>query len=123
MLNGNIQTMEMTERNYGLEMDKNPAYHIGHMYYNGELSPFDGKIALLMIGNNNTNLNANEMMNFYKLTHDYICDNQNDFDYRAVKSSGTSLYTLDSTILNQYEIFPLKNDLKSLRVKNQRNLI
>ena len=122
-LNGNIQTMEMTGRNYGLEMDKNPAYHIGHMYYNGELSPFDGKIALLMIGNNNTNLNANEMMNFYKLTHDYICDNQNDFDYRAVKSSGTSLYTLDSTILNQYEIFPLKNDLKSLKVKNQRNLI
>ena len=119
-LNGNIQTMEMTERNYGLEMDKNPAYHIGHMYYNGELSPFDGKIALLMIGNNNTNLNANEMMNFYKLTHDYICDNQNDFDYRAVKSSGTSLYTLDSTILNQYEIFPLKNDLKSLKCKEPK---
>ena len=118
-LNGNIQTMEMTERNYGLEMDKNPAYHIGHMYYNGELSPFDGKIALLMIGNNNTNLNANEMMNFYKLTHDYICDNQNDFDYRAVKSSG-SLYTLDSTILNQYEIFPLKNDLKSLKGKEPK---
>ena len=119
-LNGNIQTMEMTERNYGLGMDKNPAYHIGHMYYNGELSPFDGKIALLMIGNNNTNLNANEMMNFYKLTHDYICDNQNDFDYRAVKSSGTSLYTLDSTILNQYEIFPLKNDLKSLKGKEPK---
>ena len=119
-LNGNIQTMEMTGRNYGLEMDKNPAYHIGHMYYNGELSPFDGKIALLMIGNNNTNLNANEMMNFYKLTHDYICDNQNDFDYRAVKSSGTSLYTLDSTILNQYEIFPLKNDLKSLKCKEPK---
>ena len=119
-LNGNIQTMEMTGRNYGLEMDKNPAYHIGHMYYNGELSPFDGKIALLMIGNNNTNLNANEMMNFYKLTHDYICDNQNDFDYRAVKSSGTSLYTLDSTILNQYEIFPLKNDLKSLKGKEPK---
>ena len=119
-LNGNIQTMEMTGRNYGLEMDKNPAYHIGHMYYNGELSPFDGIIALLMIGNNNTNLNANEMMNFYKLTHDYICDNQNDFDYRAVKSSGTSLYTLDSTILNQYEIFPLKNDLKSLKGKEPK---
>ena len=119
-LNGNIQTMEMTGRNYGLEMDKNPAYHIGHMYYNGELSPFDGKIALLMIGNNNTNLNANEMMNYYKLTHDYICDNQNDFDYRAVKSSGTSLYTLDSTILNQYEIFPLKNDLKSLKGKEPK---
>ena len=119
-LNGNIQTMEMTGRNYGLEMDKNPAYHIGHMYYNGELSPFDGKIALLMIGNNNTNLNANEMMNFYKLTHDYICDNQNDFDYRAVKSSGTSLYTLDSTILNQYDIFPLKNDLKSLKGKEPK---
>ena len=119
-LNGNIQTMEMTGRNYGLEMDKNPAYHIGHMYYNGELSPFDGKIALLMIGNNNTNLNANEMMNFYKLTHDYICDNQNYFDYRAVKSSGTSLYTLDSTILNQYEIFPLKNDLKSLKGKEPK---
>ena len=119
-LNGNIQTMEITGRNYGLEMDKNPAYHIGHMYYNGELSPFDGKIALLMIGNNNTNLNANEMMNFYKLTHDYICDNQNDFDYRAVKSSGTSLYTLDSTILNQYEIFPLKNDLKSLKGKEPK---
>ena len=119
-LNGNIQTMEMTGRNYGLEMDKNPAYHIGHMYYNGELSPFDGKIALLMIGNNNTNLNANEMMNFYKLTHDYICDNQNDFDYRAVKSSGTSLYTLDSTILNQYEIFSLKNDLKSLKGKEPK---
>ena len=119
-LNGNIQTMEMTGRNYGLEMDKNPAYHIGHMYYNGELSPFDGKIALLMIGNNNTNLNANEMMNFYKLTHDYICDNQNGFDYRAVKSSGTSLYTLDSTILNQYEIFPLKNDLKSLKGKEPK---
>ena len=119
-LNGNIQTMEMTGRNYGLEMDKNPAYHIGHMYYNGELSPFDGKIALLMIVNNNTNLNANEMMNFYKLTHDYICDNQNDFDYRAVKSSGTSLYTLDSTILNQYEIFPLKNDLKSLKGKEPK---
>ena len=119
-LNGNIQTMEMTGRNYGLEMDKNPAYHIGHMYYNGELSPFDGKIALLMIGSNNTNLNANEMMNFYKLTHDYICDNQNDFDYRAVKSSGTSLYTLDSTILNQYEIFPLKNDLKSLKGKEPK---
>ena len=119
-LNGNIQTMEMTGRNYGLEMDKNPAYHIGHMYYNGELSPFDGKIALLMIGNNNTNLNSNEMMNFYKLTHDYICDNQNDFDYRAVKSSGTSLYTLDSTILNQYEIFPLKNDLKSLKGKEPK---
>ena len=119
-LNGNILTMEMTGRNYGLEMDKNPAYHIGHMYYNGELSPFDGKIALLMIGNNNTNLNANEMMNFYKLTHDYICDNQNDFDYRAVKSSGTSLYTLDSTILNQYEIFPLKNDLKSLKGKEPK---
>ena len=119
-LNGNIQTMEMTGRKYGLEMDKNPAYHIGHMYFNGESSGFSGKIALLMIGNNNTNLNANEMMNFYKLTHDYICDNQNDFDYRAVKSSGTSLYTLDSTILNQYEIFPLKNDLKSLKGKEPK---
>ena len=101
--------------------DKNPAYHIGHMYFNGESSGFSGKIALLMISNNDdSDISISTLMNFYKLTHDYICDNQNDFDYRAVKSSGTSLYILDSTILNQYEIFPLKNDLKSLKGKEPK---
>ena len=116
-LNGNVQTLSLTGTNNGISMDKNPDYHIGHMYYRGESSPFDGKIALLMIGNNNTNLSINEMMNYYKLTHDYISDNQQDTNFKACKSSGTSLYTLDSSILNQYEIFPLKNDLKSLRGK------
>lgn len=115
-LNGNIQTMEMTGRNYGLEMDKNPAYHIGHMYYNGESSGFSGKIALLMISNNDdSDISISTLMNYYKLTKDYICDNQGDTQWRCVNSSSSNLYTIDSNIQNNYEIFPLQNDLKSLK--------
>ena len=115
-LNGNIQTMEMTGRNYGLEMDKNPAYHIGHMYFNGESSGFSGKIALLMISNNDdSDISISTLMNYYKLTKDYICDNQGDTQWRCVNSSSSNLYTIDSNIQNNYEIFPLQNDLKSLK--------
>ena len=55
-------------------------------------------------------------MTYYKLTKDYFSDTLMKNDNRGtVNISQTKLYTIDSNIQNNYEIFPLQNDLKSLK--------
>lgn len=52
------------------------------------------------------------MQNYYRTTKDYMIDNEYvDAGVKTVDFSQTSLFTIDPTIQNQFNIFPLQNDV------------
>ena len=115
MVNGTIDEFVPVNDGYSFTLDSTPNYNIGFSANNTSVSLFEGYIAVLLIANN-TEVGMNRLMTYYKLTKDYFSDTlmKND-DRGTVNVSQTKLYTIDSNIQNNYEIFPLQNDLKSLK--------
>lgn len=55
------------------------------------------------------------MNTFYRVTKDYIIDNQlKDDDTVSVDFSLSQIYTTDQEILSSFEIYPLQNHVKSI---------
>ena len=102
--------------------------NIGHKYNGSSTSNyFDGKIACIMLGKNRFLENPTPDK-FYRLTKDYIIDNEIvDSGVNAVDFSQTNVFTTDQSILDSFEIYPLQNNVVSLKGKrptkfNVRNL-
>ena len=115
MVNGTIDEFVPVIDGYSFTLDSTPNYNIGFSANNTNVSLFEGYIAVLLIANN-TEVGMNRLMTYYKLTKDYFSDTLMKNDNRGtVNISQTKLYTIDSNIQNNYEIFPLQNDLKSLK--------
>ena len=93
--------------------------NIGHKYM-GETScsyDFNGKIACLIFGRG-IYLENSTILKYYRLTKDYIINNQLiDEDAKTVDFSQTSLFTINQSILNMFEIYPLQNNVISLNGK------
>lgn len=92
--------------------------NIGHKF-DGYTSSFDftGKITGLLIGRR-TYLFNDTIVKFYRLTKDYIIDNQLvDGAAKTVDFSQTNLFTINQNILSMFDIYPLQNNVLSLTNK------
>ena len=93
--------------------------NIGHKFVGENLSSddFNGKIACLIFGRGSYLFNST-ILQFYRLTKDYIIDNQLiDGTAKTVDFSQTNLFTINQNILNMFEIYPLQNNVVSLNDK------
>ena len=93
--------------------------NIGHKYMGGTSCSYDfnGKIACLIFGRG-IYLENSTILKYYRLTKDYIINNQLiDEDAKTVDFSQTSLFTINQSILNMFEIYPLQNNVISLNGK------
>lgn len=91
-------------------------YHIGYRFDGS--NGYDGlecKIAALMIGKR-CQITSKQMQEYYSYTKDYIIGSSY-IDGNSVDFSATSVHNLSETMLNQFEIYPLHNSVKSLKGK------
>ena len=119
VLNSVRQSVSEQSEKYIFDQGVKTTYHIGHAYDNSSYSSFlSGKLALVMIGNNRY-IDIQQIINYYRLTKDYIIDNQMvDSMVSSVDFSQTNLHTIDSNIQNAFEIYPLQTSIKSLNGKS-----
>ena len=118
VVNSHRQTYKKQDPRIYVDCDPKPVMNIGHKF-DGVMSccDLDGKITGLMIGRR-TYLSNDIITKFYRLTKDYIIDNQLvDGVVRAVDFSQTNLFTIDQNILNMFDIYPLQNNVASLNGK------
>ena len=118
MLNSHRQVYTKSNPRLYVDCDSYPVFNIGHNF-NGKTcsNDFNGKIACLMIGRR-TYLSNDVVLKYYRLTRDYIIDNQLiDADAKTVDFSQTNLFTTNQSILNNFEIYPLQNHVVSLNGK------
>ncbi len=95
------------------------AYHIGYRF-NGT-SGFDALntiITALMIGCR-LPITSQDMQNFYNYTKDYLIGDSYLDDF-SVDFSATTTYNLSENMLNQFDIYPLQNDVMSLKGKKPK---
>lgn len=92
--------------------------NIGHKFDGANVgNDFSGKIACLIFGRGRY-LDNSTIIKFYRLTKDYIIDNQLvDGTAKTVDFSQTNLFTINQNILNLFEIYPLQNNVVSLNGK------
>ncbi len=91
-------------------------YHIGYRFDGS--NGYDGlecKITALMIGKR-CQITSKQMQEYYSYTKDYIFG-ASFMEGNSVDFSATSVHNLSETMLNQFEIFPLHNSIKSLKGK------
>ncbi len=113
-INGSTDTYKKENPSIVLDLETNPIYNIGHYYYGSGREYLSADIACLILGNN-TYITYDEMNTFYRVTKDYIIDNQlKDDDTVSVDFSLSQIYTTDQEILSSFEIYPLQNHVKSI---------
>lgn len=117
-LNAERSTLNVTNDIYEFDQGTNITYHIGHFYNNVSYSNYlKGKIALLSFGRNSS-ITVNKVVNYYKMTKDYIVDNQLvDDSVKTVDFSQSTIHTINQDILSSFEIYPLQSSVKSLNGK------
>lgn len=100
---------------YNFVFNGAPIYSIGHRIQDSSnAAPLLGYITGLMIGKRKA-LSYKEVEEYYKNTKDYLIDSILMVDNMKLFDFGSSiLYTDNQTILNNYKIFPLNNNFKSL---------
>lgn len=118
VVNAHRQTFKQQDPRIFVDCDPNPVMNIGHKF-DGYTSSFDftGKITGLLIGRR-TYLFNDTIVKFYRLTKDYIIDNQLvDGAAKTVDFSQTNLFTINQNILSMFDIYPLQNNVLSLTNK------
>lgn len=118
VVNGHRQIFKKQDPRIYVDIDPDPVYNIGHKFDGFSCSSdFNGKITGLMIGRRTYFLDET-VSKFYRLTNDYIIDNQLvDNDVKTVDFSQTNLFTLNQSLLDLFEIYPLQNNVTSLKGK------
>lgn len=115
VVNAHRQSCKIENPRLYVDCDPNPVMNIGHKF-DGHTSSndFSGKITGLLIGRR-TYLANDTILKFYRLTKDYIIDNQLvDETAQTVDFSQTNLFSIDQNILNMFDIYPLQNNVVSL---------
>lgn len=118
VVNAHRQTFKQQDPRIYVDCDPNPVMNIGHKF-DGYTSSFDftGKITGLLIGRR-TYLTNDTIVKFYRLTKDYIIDNQLvDGAAKTVDFSQANLFTINQNILSMFDIYPLQNNVLSLTNK------
>lgn len=118
VVNAHRQTYKKQDPRLYVDCDPNPVMNIGHKFDGRNSSnDFSGKITGLLIGRR-TYLSNDTITKFYRLTKDYIIDNQLvDGTAKTVDFSQTNLFTINQNILNMFDIYPLQNNVVSLNGK------
>lgn len=118
VVNAHRQTYKKQDPRLYVDCDPNPVMNIGHKFDGRNSSnDFSGKITGLLIGRR-TYLSNDTIIKFYRLTKDYIIDNQLvDGTAKTVDFSQTNLFTINQNILNMFDIYPLQNNVVSLTGK------
>lgn len=114
-LNSHFTTYTQSNPRLKVYLDSAPYYYIGSKYNGSSYSYFfTGKIASLYIGVNKY-LGANKVMEYYRMTKDYLIDNELiDTDVNGV-DFGVGRYTnFPQEEISSYKIFPLHNTVESL---------
>ena len=117
-VNAHTQTFKAVDPRIYVEIGTYPIYNIGHKYDGLNVTNvFSGKISCLLISARKY-LTLNQIYKYYRLSKDYIIDNQLvDLEVEAVDFGQTNLYTINQTIQNLFEIYPLQNSVLSLNNK------
>ena len=118
VVNAHRQTFKQQDPRIYVDCGPNPVMNIGHKFdgYNSSFD-FTGKITGLLIGRR-TYLFNDTIVKFYRLTKDYIIDNQLvDGATKTVDFSQTNLFTINQNILSMFDIYPLQNNVLSLTNK------
>ncbi|MCI9653808.1 MAG: hypothetical protein HFG91_05650 [Acholeplasmatales bacterium] len=111
----NAETKMFKKSNPRIIVEPNSGnYYIGYKY-NGTSATYglNSYITALMIGCKHY-MTIGDMQKFYRNTKDYIFGLSYLQD-NAVDFSATTLYNISETMLNQFDIFPLQNNVKSLK--------
>lgn len=114
-LNSHFTTYTQSNPRLKVYLDAATKYNIGAKYNGSTYSDFfEGKIASLYIGPNKY-LGINNIMEYYKVTKDYLIDNQLvDADVNGV-DFGVGRYTnFTKEDMENYKIFPFHNTVESL---------
>lgn len=119
-VNGRAQKYKKTDGHLNVLIGDNQYFDIGHFM----TSPTDDPIMFindyfditgLYIANKRM-LKQNEIYNYFRISKDYITDNQViEDDINTVDFSETSLLNVSANYQNQFDIFPLHNDVLSLK--------
>lgn len=118
VVNAHRQIYKKQDPRLYVDCDHDPVMNIGHKFDGHNSSnDFTGKITGLMIGRR-TFLTNDIVNKFYRLTKDYIIDNQLvDSEVKTVDFSQTNLFPINQDVLNMFEIYPLQNSVTSLNGK------
>lgn len=91
-------------------------YHIGYRFDGTKgYDSLECPITALVLGRR-FYLSSKQMQDFYSTTKDYILGNSY-LDEDSVNFSSTTIYNLSESMLNQFEIYPLQNNVTSLKGK------
>ncbi len=91
-------------------------YHIGYRFDGTKgYDSLECPITALVLGRR-FYLSSKQMQDFYSTTKDYILGNSY-LDEDSVNFSSTTVYNLSESMLNQFEIYPLQNNVTSLKGK------
>ena len=118
-LNAHQQTYKKQNPRLYVDCGFKSPMNIGHKFVGENLSSddFNGKITCLIFGRGRYLFNST-ILQFYRLTKDYIIDNQLvDGTAKTVDFSQTNLFTINQNILNMFDIYPLQNNVVSLNDK------
>lgn len=118
-LNAHQQTYKKQNPRLYVDCGFKSPMNIGHKFVGENLSSddFNGKITCLIFGRGSYLFNST-ILQFYRLTKDYIIDNQLiDGTAKTVDFSQTNLFTINQNILNMFDIYPLQNNVVSLNDK------
>ncbi len=114
-LNAKITKHKLSNKKYYASFS-NPLYSIGNKK-NSSTEAFNGKITCLNIFRR-ISISLDKVIKFYRLTKDYIIDNQLiDSNIKTVDFSQSTLYRNNNNNIEQFEIYPLHNCVKSLNNK------
>ena len=115
MLNTHIVKYDKSNPRLYVELDSYATYHIGCKYNGSTFSNFfTGKIAALFMGANKYT-NAKSIMEFYRITKDYLVDNLFiDNDVETVDFGVGRLLNFTKEDIQNYEIIPLHNSIDIL---------
>lgn len=115
VVNAHSQSCKIENPRLYVDCDPNPVMNIGHKFDGHTPSnDFSGKITGLLIGRR-TYLSNDTIVKFYRLTKDYIIDNQLvDETAKTVDFSQTNLFSINQNILSMFDIYSLQNNVVSL---------
>ena len=116
-LNANTQFYTTTGTLLDITLDTNPTYHIGRRYDGVDTEAFVGKIACLAIAPRWYSPYDN-IKKYYTITKDYIDDCQFvDGNLQTLDVSETVTLNLSNAITNEFEVYPLNNNVMSITGK------
>ena len=113
-LNERTFVRTMSEQKYKLNIGPTPIYAIGNKAIKSDnVVPFIGYISALIICGKNDFFTIEDIQNYYFMTKENVINKPNYNN--NVNISQTNIFSLSKNMLDNYDIFPLQNNVISLK--------